>query len=339
MSQKIQAELDAILHGAAFASLDDRAFLRVTGSDATRWLNGMVTNSIQALGPGEGCYNFLLNAQGRILGDCTVYRDQNPGEGSYFLVTDKEQVETIQKHLEHFIIMDDVELKDIEYYDQPLLILGPEAPVTLRAIEHPTLEYTGTHSGLQPLHLASYQLTSNLIYTPTRGMVPRFEVSSESRDILMGEAVKAGAAQVSSNALEALRQLEARPLYGRDITEKYLPQETNQPQALHFNKGCYLGQEIVERIRSRGQVHRLLTPLTLTGKLPSEFPAPMEADGKPAGEITSAALVPLPEGDQILALGYVRREALDTHASLTYAGGTAAPRSAAQVQTGAGASK
>ncbi len=132
---------------------------------------------------------------------------------------------------------------------------------------------------------------------------------------------------------------KARPLYGRDITEKYLPQETNQPQALHFNKGCYLGQEIVERIRSRGQVHRLLTPLTLTGKLPAEFPAPIEADGKPAGEITSAALVPLPEGDQILALGYVRREALDTHASLTYAGGTAAPRSATQVQTAAGASK
>ena len=75
MSQNLQTELDAILNGAAVASLDDRAFLRVTGSDATRWLNGMVTNSVQALAPGEGCYNFLLNAQGRILGDCTIYRE------------------------------------------------------------------------------------------------------------------------------------------------------------------------------------------------------------------------------------------------------------------------
>src|SRR6202012_2222196 len=113
----------------------------------------------------------------------------------------------------------------------------------------------------------------------------------------------------SPEALEALRLLEGRPLYGIDITEKYLPQETNQPQALHFNKGCYLGQEIVERIRSRGQVHRLLTPLTLAGQLPAQFPGPIEAaalsPGEPAravGEITSAALVPLPEGDQILAL-------------------------------------
>src|SRR6202012_5871220 len=132
----------------------------------------------------------------------------------------------------------------------------------------------------------------------------------------------------SPETLEALRLIEGRPLYGRDITEKYLPQETNQPQALHFNKGCYLGQEIVERIRSRGQVHRLLTPLTLTGELPNELPTPIEADGKPVGEITSAALVPLPDGDQILALGYVRREALDTHAALTYSGGSAAPRGA-----------
>src|SRR6202012_1428189 len=143
----------------------------------------------------------------------------------------------------------------------------------------------------------------------------------------------------SPETLEALRLLEARPLYGRDITEKYLPQETNQPQALHFNKGCYLGQEIVERIRSRGQAHRLLTPLTPPGDLPTDSPTPLESDGKAVGEITSAALVPLPDGDQILALGYVRREALDTHAPLTYPGGTATPRSAAQVQTVTAASK
>ncbi len=87
MSQNVQAELDAILHGAAVASLDDRAFLRVTGSDATRWLNGMVTNSVQALAPGEGCYAFLLNAQGRILGDFTVYREPSGDQPAFILAT------------------------------------------------------------------------------------------------------------------------------------------------------------------------------------------------------------------------------------------------------------
>src|SRR6201996_9087971 len=109
MSQILQTELDAILNGAAVASLDDRAFLRVTGADATRWLNGMVTNSVQALAPGEGCYNFLLNAQGRILGDCTIYRE--PGEpATYLIEIASSQLELIQQHLDRFIIMDDVEL-------------------------------------------------------------------------------------------------------------------------------------------------------------------------------------------------------------------------------------
>ena len=89
----LKSELEAILHHSAIAPLraggneeTARAFLRVTGSDATRWLNGMVTNSVQALSPGEGNYNFLLNAQGRILADCTIYREIDPAEPASFLL-------------------------------------------------------------------------------------------------------------------------------------------------------------------------------------------------------------------------------------------------------------
>jgi folate-binding protein YgfZ len=126
--------------------------------------------------------------------------------------------------------------------------------------------------------------------------------------------------EISAETLEALRILETQPKYGQDIRDRDLPQETAQTHALHFAKGCYLGQEIVERIRSRGQVHRIFTPFRLTGTLP-ELPAPLEANGKPAGEITSAVQI----GDDILALGYARREALDTHQPLTYPGGEARP--------------
>ncbi len=331
MSQNIRAELDAILNGAAVASLDDRAFLRVTGTDATRWLNGMVTNSVQALTPGEGCYNFLLNAQGRILGDCMIYREPGGNEPAFVLATSKQQIEAIQKHLDHFIIMDDVELAPMDYYRHAMLFVGPQAASILAKIEKPLLTEDESFAHLSPLSLAYYSKTSDQLTTPSPTLVPSFEIASSTSGEfqLIREALEnSGAVPVSAEALEALRILEGRPLYGRDITEKYLPQETNQPQALHFSKGCYLGQEIVERIRSRGQVHRLLTPLTLTGELPKELPAPLEADGKPVGEITSAAAVPLPTGDQILALGYVRREAFDTHAALTYSGGSATPRSA-----------
>src|SRR5471032_1441599 len=98
MTTDTQSQLAAIRTSAALFPLTSRAFLRITGSDATRWLNGMVTNNIAALAPGEGNYNFLLNAQGRIQGDCTIYREPGDGPATYLLETDKSQIETIQAH-------------------------------------------------------------------------------------------------------------------------------------------------------------------------------------------------------------------------------------------------
>lgn len=331
------AELEAILHGAAVAPLSApgyerfaRAFLRITGSDATRWLNGMVTNSVQALQPGEGNYNFLLNAQGRIQADCTIYRKPGEGEPAFLLETDSSQLATVQETLDRFIIMDDVELTPSDHHDGMAVLLGPEAPKLLRSIAHPELEVTGTFSDLVPLRLAHYELTASQITTPAPGLVPSFEIASGSGvQNLMDEVRSAGAVEVSPEALDAFRILSGKPRYGEDIrntdTARDLPQETSQTHALHFSKGCYLGQEIVERIRSRGQVHRLFTRFRLEGDLPSTLPAPLQVDGKPAGELTSAALVPLPAGPELLALGYARREPLETGKQFTYLGGTATP--------------
>ncbi|HSU18813.1 MAG TPA: hypothetical protein VLI45_03640 [Acidobacteriaceae bacterium] len=323
MTHIAPSELEAVLHQAAIATLEDRAFLRVTGADATRWLNGMVTNSVQALAPGQGSYNFLLNAQGRILGDCTVYREPGPADPPTFLLeTQSSQLEALQRHLDHFIIMDDVELTPAFSDDTSLVVIGPEAPRVLAAAGLPApdpLRFAHADSPQGPVQ----------IFTAHSADLPRFQLRSSLGELLAlrSALLIAGAREIAHDALEAARLLEGSPRYGQDITEKHLPQETNQQYALHFSKGCYLGQEIVERIRSRGQVHRVLTPLTLTGQMPTELPAPLQANGQPAGEITSAMLVPLTEGPQILALGYVRREALDTHQPLTYTGGTATPRS------------
>src|ERR1700679_1826020 len=109
----IETELEAIQQSAAIYPLADRAFLRITGPDATRWLNGMVTNNIKDLAPGQGNYNFLLNAQGRIQGTCTIYREHGwptKGDPQFLLETDTSQLDTIEQLLDKFIIMDDVEL-------------------------------------------------------------------------------------------------------------------------------------------------------------------------------------------------------------------------------------
>jgi aminomethyltransferase len=164
-------------------------------------------------------------------------------------------------------------------------------------------------------------------------LVPRFEVwaKTETIDSLIG-ALSQDGTRLSKAALEHLRVLEGIPRYGADIrdTEKAhdLAQETaavgTESRALHFSKGCYLGQEIVERIRSRGNVHRALSGFELTGALPAPG-VPLQAEGKPVGELTSVAAIPLHGNTVQFALGYIRREALERKLPLGYPGGTAAP--------------
>jgi len=128
---------------------------------------------------------------------------------------------------------------------------------------------------------------------------------------------------VGSAALEAFRIAEGIPVYGIDMLERDLPQETAQMRAIHFSKGCYLGQEIVERIRSRGSVKRHLRPLELTGPVPESGTELTLEDGTVGGTITSAAELLLKSGSRVFALGMMRAEAEEKNQSFRYKAGTA----------------
>jgi folate-binding protein YgfZ len=132
-----------------------------------------------------------------------------------------------------------------------------------------------------------------------------------------------GAVPVGCESVEKLRIAEGIPIYGVDMQEKDLPQETSQTRALHFNKGCYLGQEIVERIHSRGNVHRHLRPLELTGPVPESGAELKLQDGSAAGHITSAAELSLPQGKRLFALGMVSAKAEASNQGFNYAAGSA----------------
>jgi folate-binding protein YgfZ len=133
-------------------------------------------------------------------------------------------------------------------------------------------------------------------------------LAPEQTGELWDALLKAGARPTGTAALNLFRISRGIPQFGKDIREHDLPQETGQTRALNFTKGCYLGQEIVERIRSRGAVHRQFTAFAVEGTLP-EPGAKIVADEKEVGEITSSAVLPLPGGDRPVALGYLRRQA------------------------------
>jgi folate-binding protein YgfZ len=318
------AQLGALLQNAGLSSLNGMGWIRVTGEDRGRWLNGMVTNSIQDLKNGEGNYNFLLSVQGRIQGDAVIFAEPDV----LLIETAASQAPTLLKLLDHFIIMDDVELADVTG-SSGLQIAGPQAASLLAKIGLNVEDLKPLERRSTPWSAAQIEVIH--AYSP---LVPRFELWAipEITAKLHTALQDAGAIPCETQSLEWLRILEGTPLYGTDIRNsekaRELPQETAQTRALHFAKGCYLGQEIVERIRSRGNVHRTFSAFRLEGNLPNSN-TQLEADGKQVGELTSVASIPLLAGGSILqiALGYVRREALDRNVPLLYTGGVAIPTS------------
>jgi aminomethyltransferase len=296
----VRSEFEALLSGCGFYDLSSRVKIALTGGDRVRWLNGMVTNNIRDLATGRGLYAFLLNPQGHILGDLYAY---NQGE-SLMIDSDQFQSEKLLATFDHYIIMDDVEVANVSDKLTAIGIVGPKARDVLRAagFEIPNLE------PLQFLDLTWRDAAVTLMRGDNAG-VESYELwlAPDNMTSVRDALRNAGAMPVGTNALELLRVAAGIPRYGQDIRERDLPQETEQQRALHFSKGCYIGQEIVERIRSRGNVHRKFTGFEVEGALPA-VGTKIQADGRDIGEITSVASLPFASGERSVALGYIRRE-------------------------------
>ena len=310
-----RSEFLALISACGLYSLGSRAKISLAGSDRVRWLNGMVTNNIRDLEPGRGVYAFLLNPQGHILGDSYAY---NRGE-SLLVDTDRAQVEKILAVFDKYIIMDDVEVANISDQTAAIGIAGPKSREALLAagFEVPELK------ALQFVEISWQQIRVTLVRGDNPG-VESFElwVAPAETGRIHEALVKMGAKPAGAAALEQLRIAAGIPRYGVDIRERDLPQETEQDRALNFSKGCYVGQEIVERIRSRGQVRRKFTGFEIDGPLLAPG-SKIQVDGKDVGEITSATSLPVAGGERRLALGYIRRE-VATPGKRVDAGGSAA---------------
>ncbi len=297
----VRGEYETLLAGCGVYDLGWRAKIVLTGGDRMRWANGMVTNNVRDLPEGYGNYSFMLNAQGRIQADLYVY---NMGD---HLMVDTEwwQKSKILELFDKFIIMDDVEVADISEKLTSVAVQGPTALATLRALGLTIADE------VEPLKVA--QMTWDGIGISVTRMASKiaqtYEIwlAAENAPKLWDTLLAAGAKPVGTDALEMFRVAAGVPRYGVDISDKYIPQETEQFHALHFSKGCYLGQEIVERVRSRGAVHRHFAGFKIDGPAP-QAGSEAQVEGKKVGEITSALRFPVNGDEKTLALGYIRKE-------------------------------
>lgn len=286
----------ALRERAAWIDSSGRGKIRVTGEDRVRLLHAMCTNHVESLQPGAGCYAFFLNAQGRILADAYIFCLPD-----YLLLdTEPESRARLMEHLDKFIIADDVTLHDFTAGTATVYLEGPAAEQVLCDL------------GAMPAHIPcslvewAQSLVAHTSYTGGPGyaiFVPR-----EQKADLIAQLQGAGVPQADLATADLVRLENGRPRFGVDFSDANIPQETRQMQAVHFQKGCYLGQEIVERVRSRGHVNRLLTPIEVQSEEPLPPGTKVLAAGKEVGAITGSAFSPA--RGCVAGLAILRAEAL-----------------------------
>ena len=281
-------------HQVVLSDASWRAVLAISGSEARKWLNGMISANVRDLAIGRWVPSFQLDPKGHILATLDV---ACVGADSFLLLTDEAQRVGLEQRLRRFIFISKLCLEDSSERWSGLRLRGPEWPQAWR------------HAGLAELALAAGEEKPVRLGDGSEGIglgsapggIAQLELLAPTAAIAeMWTRLEKAAQPVGAAVVERDRILSREPRYGADITAGELPQETGQADRLDFTKGCYIGQEIVERVRARGAVHRHWSALALAAEAPPG--AAIEAEGRAVGQLTSIAR----RGADWLGLGYVR---------------------------------
>ena len=280
---------EALRHGAAWIDLSARGRILARGRDRARLLHAITTNEVKKLVPGSGCYAFLLTPQGRIQADLNLFCFAD----HLLIDTEPETREKVHLHIKRYIIADQVELEDVTATTSCIGIEGPAAVEVLGQLGAPLPEGEYGHLPWGDRTVAAVTATGQ----------PGARIFSSSATELIASLEAAGVRRATAEDVRQVRIENGKPRYGEDIRETTLPQESQQMHAVSFNKGCYIGQEIVERIRAMGHVNKKLMRVELQGDTVPDPGSKVTVDGNEA-EVTSAVKAPGTGG--IVALAYVR---------------------------------
>jgi glycine cleavage system T protein len=300
----VTAEYESIRRAVGFLDLSNRAVLEFTGADRLSYLQGLISNDLRVLSPGEGIYAAFLTQQGKVLGDCRILAE----EDCFTLDLWEPLKPKILDHLNRYLVADEVEINDLTDGYSIFSIQGPRAEQLLgefvgkgklpqQPIAHSTAEICGievricryTHTGEDGFDL----------------VIPAAEIENVARRFTES-GLAYSARWAGAEAYEVLRVEAGIPRYGVDVTEDNLILETGLNHAVSFNKRCYQGQEVVERIRSRGHVNKNLTGLIIDGEKAATIGSKVLTADKEIGTISSSVYSPILHST--IALAYVHRD-------------------------------
>lgn len=299
-------DYDAIRQGVALGSVDRRVQLAVAGPDRASYLQGLLTNDVQALQPGSGCYSVWLTPQGRMLSDMHVLQSDT----MTLLDVPADIAASLLQRLDQFLFTENVQLQSLADSLASVWVHGPLAPTVLARVLEGAADLEGwpdyRHARVSPR--SDPEVAIVLARIDQLG-VPGFVlyVDAPRRDALEEALVAEGAVRASAEAIEAARMESAYPVFGIDMTDDTIPLEAGiEDRAISMGKGCYVGQEVIIRVlhRGHGRVARKLVTLRIDGLVPPRGTRLFAAD-RDVGFVTSAAASPRLG---TIAMAYVHRD-------------------------------
>jgi folate-binding protein YgfZ len=290
-TDQLAAELLVLREGCGLLDRSDRGKLALTGPEAKAFLSGQVTNDVEALEPGQGCYAALLTHKGKMVADLRIL---DLGT-ELWLDTERVALQALFDALRRHLVGFRTELHKRTLQQALLSLVGPGARGVAGALDLPPDEHANTRASLGGVQVV-------LVATDVGVDVI---CPAEERDAVAAVLRTGGAERVSADAAECLRIERGRPRYGVDIDDSTIPQEAGlNERAVSFTKGCYVGQETVARLYYKGKPNRRLMGLRLSG--PAQTGDPLRLGDRDVGRLGSVAFSP---DHGTIGLALIRREA------------------------------
>jgi folate-binding protein YgfZ len=282
----------AARYGAALAEMDWYGVLKLTGSERATWLQGMVTNDVQTLAAGTGCYAAHLTPQGKIVAHMHILAD----EDALWLSLERAALPKLVQAFNKLLIMEDAQIEDCSEQFDILSVVGPRAVAILESwLDEPAkLEGLYSHRSFE----GGRVVVSNLGY--------ELWVERGQADKVLRALSQTGATAIDRGAWDVLRTEAGLPIYGVDIDETTTMPELGE-NGISYTKGCYIGQEVVAKVKYIGHVNRRFVGLIVSGSDIPELKSPIYKGAKEVGSVTTSLFSPGLE--RPIALGFVSRSA------------------------------
>jgi folate-binding protein YgfZ len=311
---------------AALIDRTDRGRIVVSGADRGTYLQGLLTNDIQALRAGQGCYSAYLTPQGRMIADMYVYELGD----AILMTTIRDVKDAVLFKLDQFVFAEDVQLGDVTASFAQFAIVGPQAAqivaTILGSVSESALAEMPEHGNAR----VDWRGSAAIVTRTTDAGEAGYDVYVETAqaEALKAAIADAGVPLLDSSLADAIRIEAGVPLFGRDMDEETIPLEAGiEPRAISFTKGCYVGQEVIVRVlhRGHGRVARKLVGLRIEGdrvaEVGSTIQASVEEAKREVGRVTSSTWSPALS--QPIAMGYVHRDFVEPGTALTVDGAAA----------------